>query len=194
MKKAKIAIIISLILTLIAVISVGTLYSKLRESTAKLNEANIKLKRTEAKLYSAIEKNKQFISANVPDSVETKSETLLESETLLQTKKLEEERLIQDIFSLNKKTRLQTTETLVTYWTQDESLISNLIDFANNRFGPERQNMSGIINTIFVLNRMDSELLEKNKDEVLEFINKVEQLENRNQTQEYLETLKDRMK
>ena len=129
------------------------------------------------------------ISASDPDETVKAfaKKSLIDSKTIKRTE------LIRDIFSSTKNIRISATELLMKDWRSDELLIPELLDFAMNRFGQEKENMNGIINTILVLNRMDIDILKKNKVTVNQFIAKVELLENRNLTQKYLEKLKNRM-
>ncbi len=129
------------------------------------------------------------ISASDPDETVKAfaKKSLIDSKTIKRTE------LIRDIFSSTKNIRISATELLMKDWRSDELLIPELLDFAMNRFGQEKENMNGIINTILVLNRMDIDVLKKNKVTVNQFIAKVELLENRNLTQKYLEKLKNRM-
>ncbi|OBX25568.1 hypothetical protein LX77_00471 [Gelidibacter algens] len=190
MKKAKILVIVSLTICLFAMVLTAFFYVRQKQYATQLDILNkelehskLKLDDTNTKLFDALKE----ISSYVPDSI------ALKSETINRTKNLELEGLVQNIFSPIKSQRLSSTETLTTKWTEDETLIPYLLDYSKDRFGQESYNMSGIINAIVVLNRMKVELLEQNRDKVSEFINHVERLEDRNQTQGYLETLKNRM-
>ncbi len=129
------------------------------------------------------------ISASDPDETVKAfaKKSLIDSKTIKRTE------LIKDIFSSTKNIRISATESLMKDWRSDELLIPELLDFAMNRFGQEKENMNGILNTILVLNRMDIDILKKNKVIVNQFIAKVELLENRDLTQKYLEKLKNRM-
>jgi hypothetical protein len=129
------------------------------------------------------------ISASDPDETVKAfaKKSLIDSKTIKRTE------LIRNIFSSIKNIRISATELLMKEWTSDELLIPELLDFAMNRLGQEKENMNGIVNTILVLNRMDINNLNKNKVLVSKFINKVELLENRNQTQKYLQILKNKI-
>ena len=190
MKKAKILVLISLTICLIFMVTTAFFYVKQKRYATQLDIMNKELENsklkqdsTKSKLFEALKE----IGSYVPDSV------ALKSETLNRTRKLELEGLIQNIFSPIKSQRLSSTEILTTEWTEEEALIPNLLDYSSDRFGQESYNMSGIVNAIVVLNRMDRKLLLQNRDKISVFIDNVERLEDRNKTQEYLKTLKKKI-
>jgi hypothetical protein len=129
------------------------------------------------------------ISENDPnESVKKYAEqSLIEN----RNKRIREE-LIQQIFDKNKQTRLSATNQLIQNWNNNEMIVNGLIEYASKRLDNAPENMSGIINTIVVLNNVEAPLLKNNAERVLNFIEMIEGLEERKQTQEYLETLKKR--
>ncbi|GMN08665.1 hypothetical protein MTsPCn5_40570 [Croceitalea sp. MTPC5] len=125
------------------------------------------------------------VSNNDPDEEVKK----YAKESLIDTKSNLRSKLIENIFSSNKQVRLQATQKLTTEWTKDKRLTTELISFANNRFGEEQYNKSGLINTIVVLNRIDISLIKENEKQVTEFLEKLKNLSDREQTQKHLEAL-----
>lgn len=198
MKKAKILVLISLTICLIAMATTAFLYVKQDQYANEIEILNLELEKSKLQLEEStanlIEIAKRLDSLLVPGTNSDYATTILRDETKVAIKKLEVTELIHNIFSPIKSQRLPSTEKLTTNWTKDEHLIPYLLSYASDRFGQESYNMSGIINAIVVLNRMDGKLLEQNRDKISEFIDEVELLENRKQTQDYLEILKDRMK
>ena len=190
MRKTKMFVIISMTICLIAIAATGFFYVKQKQYAMQLDSLNkeleqskLKLDDTNAQLFDALKQ----ITSFVPDSL------ILKSETINRTTKLEVEGLIQNIFSPIKSQRLSSTEMLTTQWTDDENLIPYLLDYSSDRFGQESYNKSGIINTIVVLSRMDENLIEENRFRITQFIKKVNLLENRKQTQDYLGVLAKRI-
>jgi len=102
--------------------------------------------------------------------------------------------LIQKIFSPVKQIRLNATNELLENWSSDQDLVGEIIDYASLRLGEEQENKSGLINTIVVLNSVDQSVLDANTGIVKSFIERVELLQGRKQTQEFLSELKLRLK
>jgi len=101
--------------------------------------------------------------------------------------------LIRKIFDKDSQIRRSATYDLTENWQNDDKLICELINYASPRLTNEPENMSGIINTIVVLNSLDKSLLNRNSTRLQGFINEVEKFKERTQTQNYLNQLKQQL-
>jgi hypothetical protein len=102
--------------------------------------------------------------------------------------------LIQKIFDKDKQTRMLSTNQLIQNCINDEMLVTELINYANNRLDDAPENMSGIINTIVVLNKVNHTILKNNHIIVSNFIDKIENLEGRTETKKNIQILKLQIK
>jgi hypothetical protein len=102
--------------------------------------------------------------------------------------------LIQKVFDKDKQTRMSSTNQLIQNWINDEMLVTDLINYANNRLDDAPENMSGIINVIVVLNKVNKTILKNNYVMVSNFINKIDNLEGRSLAKEKIQILKFQIK
>lgn len=100
------------------------------------------------------------------------------------------ERLIQDCFSSEKPTRIQATTELVQGWRSDDQLIPALLAFAS----ANKNNSSGIINTLVVLENVDKALLLANGEALKSFLNDSGIRSIGPQTQEHIGRVENRLR
>ncbi|WP_228851782.1 hypothetical protein [Aegicerativicinus sediminis] len=181
MKKAKIIILISLAIIVAVSVYIIKLYNDIEKTNIELLKTREDLELTTRQLD---ELNKNYEAISNPDISENLPTVEIDST---------QQELIKNLFSEKEATRRASTVILLTEWTKDSTLIPNLVEFSEGRLTNEDYNVSGIINTIFVLNRMDEPLLRHDSLSVSGFINKVSQLKERKETQEQLNKLKQRL-
>ncbi len=107
------------------------------------------------------------------------------SASLTPTSEAQRARLIEDMFSDDKATRISATTALIHGWKRDPALIQLVI----NKAKEQRTNTSGVINALVVLKSMDSILLRPRKTAIQGLLTTVEN--NGPQTKEHVQKLRE---
>ena len=100
---------------------------------------------------------------------------------------IQREQLIKRAFSDEKTVRISATTELVRGWSRDQILVPELTKFAMQHLS----NKSGVINALVILENVDINLLQENKDIVLSFIESA--IPNGPQTASHANTVKSRL-
>lgn len=100
---------------------------------------------------------------------------------------IQREQLIKRAFSDDKTVRISATTELVRGWSRDKKLLLEITNFAMQHLS----NKSGVINTLVVMENIDVNSLQANKEIVLSFIESA--IPNGPQTASHAETVKSRL-
>lgn len=79
---------------------------------------------------------------------------------------MQREQLIKRAFDDEKPVRISATTDLIRGWSRDAKLVPELISYANQNL----THKSGVINTLVILQNVDSQSLRDNREAVLDFI------------------------
>ncbi len=184
--------------------------SRQTEQDREVRELNIRLanfiSENQAKVFSKDEVDRErmrelILAAFPPDSANkvfvrlmavTSDETIKQNwrEGATKAESLaggERDRLIGDMFSGDKNTRIAATTEVFRNWGDDSELVSRAVDYAANNRG----NKSGVINTLTVLQSAPAEVLRANREQIAALLDAVRG--NGSQTADLVDKVRARM-
>ena len=197
--KTKRMVVFSLVLILVAIISVGILYFQLREKERQLTKTYRQLEKTSDQLEIELRENRRLKEelARTLEEVNTKYveprdiEAAHQIQMQIDASKLEPtlHGNVGGVFSPDRDIRKKSVDNFITNSRNDPGAVKELVEMGTDKV----EDQNGTVNTLLILTEVPADVLKKNKREIRDYINKIETLEDRPKTRELADNLKKKI-